>query len=42
MDVKNNCNVGYYIFVSSIRLKDGRRIYASSYGKRAFRILIRK
>lgn len=32
----------YYIFTKYITLKDGRRIYASDYGKRAFRIQVTK
>ena len=31
-----------YIFVKYITGKDGRRIYAKDYNKKAFRILIRK
>ncbi len=31
-----------YIYVSYITLKNGRRIYAKSYGKKAFRIAVRK
>lgn len=30
-----------YIYVASIRLRNGKRIYARHYGKRAFRIAIR-
>ena len=30
-----------YIFVASIKLRDGRVIYAKDYGKKAFRIMIR-
>jgi hypothetical protein len=30
-----------YVYAASIRLRNGRRIFASSYGKRAFRIAIR-
>ncbi len=34
---------GYeYIYVASIRLRNGKRIYASSYGLKAFRIKVRK
>ena len=33
---------GYYIFRAWITLKDGTRIYAKNYGKRAFRIWISK
>ena len=34
---------GYtYIFVKYVTLKDGTRIYASQYGKRAFRILVKE
>lgn len=31
----------HYIFVACITLKNGRKIFASSYGKRAFRILVK-
>ena len=31
-----------YIFTRYITLKDGRKIYASDYGKRAFRIRVVK
>ena len=31
----------HYEFVAFITLKDGRRIYAKNYGKRAFRILVK-
>jgi hypothetical protein len=30
-----------YIFVASIRLRNGKRIFASSYGLKAFRIRVR-
>lgn len=30
-----------YIFVAFITLKNGRRIYASQYGKKAFRIKVK-
>ena len=33
---------GHYIFRAWITLKDGTRIYAKNYGKRAFRIWISK
>ncbi len=34
--------VGYhYVYVAFITLRNGKRIYASSYGKRAFRILVK-
>jgi hypothetical protein len=34
---------GYmYIFVKYVTLKDGRKIFASQYGKRAFRILVKE
>jgi hypothetical protein len=33
---------GVYIFIRSIRLRNGKRIFASSYGKQAFRIKVRK
>ena len=32
----------YYIFRSSIRLKNGKRIYAYQFGLKAFRIKIKK
>ena len=31
---------GYYIYTKYITLKDGTRIYAEQYGKRAFRIWV--
>lgn len=31
-----------YIFTASILLKNGKRIYASSYGKKAFRIPVKR
>lgn len=31
----------HYIFVASITLKNGKRIFARNYGKRAFRILVK-
>lgn len=31
-----------YIFVAYITLKNGKRIYARNYGKRAFRIRVKK
>ena len=34
-------NKGYYIFRTYITTKDGRVIYASEYGKKAFKILIK-
>ncbi len=36
------CDEIAYIFVAYITLKNGRRIYAKSYGKKAFRIAVRK
>jgi len=30
-----------YIFVASIRLRSGKRIYAAQYGLKAFRIRVR-
>ena len=33
---------GEYIYVKFITLRDGRRIYASAYGLRAFRIKVRR
>lgn len=32
----------HYIFVASIRLRNGRRIFASQYGLKAFRIKVRR
>jgi len=31
---------GYYIYTTYITLKNGERIYAEHYGKRAFRIWV--
>lgn len=31
-----------YIYVAYITLKNGKRIYARNYGKRAFRIRVKK
>lgn len=31
----------HYIFVACITLKNGKKIYASQYGKRAFPILVK-
>jgi hypothetical protein len=31
-----------YIYVASITLRNGKRIYAASYGLKAFRIRVRK
>lgn len=31
---------GHYIFRAYITLKDGTRIYAKNYGKKAFRIFV--
>lgn len=39
---KNKKTGGYYIFRASMTTKDGRKIYARDYGKRAFRIWISK
>lgn len=40
--MKNIAPDGYrYIFVAFITLKNGKRIYAKSRGKRAFRILVK-
>ena len=36
-----NHNNEMYVFVASIRHKDGRIIYAKDYGKKAFRLVIR-
>lgn len=33
---------GSYIFVASIRLRNGKRIYASAYGLKAFRIRVKE
>lgn len=30
-----------YVYVSSITLRNGKRIFASSYGKKAFRIKVK-
>lgn len=30
-----------YVYVASIKLRNGKRIYARNYGKRAFRIAVR-
>ncbi len=38
MDNTSEC--GYYIYTKYITLKDGTRIYAEQYGKRAFRIWV--
>lgn len=38
---KGNDADGEYIFVARITLKNGRVLYASSYGKKAFRIKVR-
>lgn len=32
---------GHYIYVAFITLRDGRKIYASEYGLKAFRIFIK-
>jgi len=32
----------YYIYRASIRLKNGKRIFAHQYGKQAFRIRVRR
>lgn len=37
-DSNQNC---HYIYVACITLKNGRKIYAKNYGKRAFRIRIK-
>ena len=36
----NTYDSGYYIYTKYITLKDGSRIYAEQYGKRAFRIWV--
>ena len=41
MKVRKNEDV-YYVFVAYITTRDGRRIFASNYGKKAFRIAVRK
>ena len=33
---------GTYIYVASITLRNGRKIFASSYGKKAFKIFVRE
>lgn len=38
--MKNSSKCGYYIFMKYITRKDGTRIYAERYGKRAFRIWV--
>ncbi len=38
---KNENKEYKYIFVTFITLKNGRRIYASQYGKKAFRIKVK-
>lgn len=38
---KNENKEYKYIFVAFITLKNGRRIYASQYGKKAFRIKVK-
>lgn len=38
--MENTSKYGYYIFTKYITLKDGTRIYAEKYGKRAFRIWV--
>ena len=35
-----NSDDGYYIYTKYITLKDGTRLYAEKYGKRAFRIWV--
>ena len=32
---------GHYVYRTYITLKDGSRIYAKSYGKKAFRIFVK-
>ena len=39
--MKNSVDNGHYIFCKYITCKDGSRIYASSYGKKAFRIFVK-
>jgi len=40
--LKNQAPPGYrWIFVAWITLKDGTRLYARDYGKKAFRILVK-
>lgn len=42
-DVYSEPPDGYeYVFTAYITRKDGTRIYASQFGKRAFRILVKK
>lgn len=38
--MKNESN-GHYIFVTYVTKKDGTRVYASQYGKKAFRIWVK-
>lgn len=38
--MENTSECGYYIFTKYITRKDGTRIYAEQYGKRAFRIWV--
>ena len=38
--MENSMKHGRYIFVAYITLKDGTRIYARNYGKKAFRIFV--
>lgn len=38
--MNNSAKKGRYIFCTYITLKDGTRIYAKNYGKKAFRIFI--
>ena len=38
--MENSMKHGRYIFVAHITLKDGTRIYARNYGKKAFRIFV--
>lgn len=38
--MENSSKRGHYIFRVYITLKDGTRIYARNYGKKAFRIFV--
>lgn len=40
--MQNNPKKGYhYIYVASITLRNGKKLFASAYGLRAFRILVK-
>ena len=40
--MKKSSEKGYYIFRAYVTLKDGTRIYAKNYGKKAFRFRVGK